>query len=309
MIDYVSIGVLVLAVVFAAARFGPERSKRQALNFYLLKAGDARQCTMDDVWDPLDADLYDARFDMMGKLKPLGREGDLVRWSTPLGPLWTPPGNDLILLLAEYATDVYSLRAQSFREGDVVMDIGANVGTFSRAAFQAGASKVIAIEPSPLNVEALQRNFAEEIEAGRFVLVPKAVWNEPGEMTLNVYALSVLDSLVMEDRHEAEIKKRVPVELIPIDALVEELGLDRVDFIKMDIEGAERHALEGAAETLRRFRPHLAIATENLPDDVDAVPAAVFAAVPDYDLEYGRCLNISDGVLRPEAVRFTPRTR
>ena len=305
-LDVVSIGMVILAILGAAVRFGPDRTKRQASNLYLLASGDVQGCTFRDFWSPLDADLQDAGVELLGQIKPIGEDGPLAHWDTPFGDFWTPPGNDLLVLLAEYAVDVYGAESPLFHKGDVVMDFGANIGTFSRRAFEAGASKVIAVEPSPLNVQALARNFAKEIEEGRFVLVPKAVWNEPGEMTLNIYELSVLDSLVMDERHEAPLKTQVPVELVTIDSLVEELGLERVDFIKMDIEGAERQALQGAAETLRRFRPRMAIAAENLLDDVEAVPAAVAAAVPGYQVEYGRCLNIRPGTMRPEAIRFTP---
>ncbi|HXX63559.1 MAG TPA: FkbM family methyltransferase, partial [Bacteroidota bacterium] len=53
-----------------------------------------------------------------------------------------------------------------------------------------------------------------------------------------------------------------------IDALVHECALDRVNLIKMDIEGAELPALRGAEATLRRFRPKLAICAYHRPDDL-----------------------------------------
>ena len=305
-LDVVSVVVLLAAIAGLALRFGPARMKVQAANLYVIVAGDAVGCTIEDVWNPLDADLYAAGKDLMNRIERVDSEGGLSNWSTPFGEFWTPPGNDLLILLAEYAVDVYGVESPLFQEGDVVMDLGANIGSFSRRAFDAGAAKVIAVEPSPLNIAALKKNFEKEIADGRFVLIPKAVWNEPGEMILNVYELSVLDSLVMQERHEAPVKKRHPVELVTVDSIVEELGLERLDFIKMDIEGAERQAIEGAAETLRRFRPRMAIAAENLPDDVEAVPAAVLAAAPDYQYENGRCLAIRDGMLRPEAIRFSP---
>ena len=64
-----------------------------------------------------------------------------------------------------------------------------------------------------------------------------------------------------------------------IDSLVEELRLGRVDFIKMDIEGAEQRALVGARTTLTTWRPRLAIAVENLPEDQYRVPELVREAV------------------------------
>ena len=57
-----------------------------------------------------------------------------------------------------------------------------------------------------------------------------------------------------------------------IDSLVERGIVGRVDFIKLDIEGAELSALRGAEATLRRFRPRLAIAAYHRPDDLATIP-------------------------------------
>ncbi|HEX4047180.1 MAG TPA: FkbM family methyltransferase, partial [Elusimicrobiota bacterium] len=53
--------------------------------------------------------------------------------------------------------------------------------------------------------------------------------------------------------------KSVTVPLRTVDSLVRERGLERVDFLKIDIEGAVPAALRGAAETMRRFRPLIAL--------------------------------------------------
>ena len=55
---------------------------------------------------------------------------------------------------------------------------------------------------------------------------------------------------------------------LTVDDLVAQRGLARVDFIKMDIEGAELRALQGAENTLRRFRPKLAISAYHKPEDL-----------------------------------------
>jgi hypothetical protein len=48
-----------------------------------------------------------------------------------------------------------------------------------------------------------------------------------------------------------------------LDQVVSERNLERVDFIKMNIEGAEIKALRGAMETIRRFKPHFAISSDH----------------------------------------------
>ena len=91
--------------------------------------------------------------------------------------------------------------------------------------------------------------------------------------------------------------------LTTIDNLVRELKLERVDFIKMDIEGAEPKALAGARETLSRFRPRMALSTYHAPDHPLTVPAAARAAVPDYQIQCGVCTQF-DTRIRPDVLFF-----
>jgi hypothetical protein len=67
-----------------------------------------------------------------------------------------------------------------------------------------------------------------------------------------------------------------------IDNIVDRLRLERVNLIKMDIEGAERGALAGARETIQTQRPRLAISGYHLPDDIYLLPALIKEIVPDY---------------------------
>ena len=62
------------------------------------------------------------------------------------------------------------------------------------------------------------------------------------------------------------------VDTVTIDETVARLGLQRVDFVKMDIEGAELDSLKGGEQTIRRHRPKLAISLYHKPDDFDAIP-------------------------------------
>ena len=237
---------------------------------------------------------------------PSEHEG-ILRWQTPFGEFWTPTGTGLPFLLAEQALDLYERAGLGVKPGDVVLDCGANVGTFTRHALNAQAKQVIAIEPSPRNAYCLRKTFRTAINEGKVVIVEAALWHEPGSMELFVFDNSALDSLVMRERIESSVRGTpVKVPLTTIDILVADLGIERVHFIKMDIEGAERNALRGAAETIRKHHPGLSIATENLPDDIRAIPEAIRTVVPTYTQVNGSCRMIRFMTLRPEVVHFMP---
>ncbi len=227
-------------------------------------------------------------------------------WQTPYGRFWIPKGQKYILPfnLAEMETRIYGTGAHYVQPGDTVLDCGANVGTFARFALEAGAGKVVAIEPSPENLECLRRNFEAEISAGRLVLAAKGVWHQEDTMELLVDPDNrAADSFVIR-RDAATGALRVP--LVTIDRLAEELGLERVDFIKMDIEGAETNALRGAAAVMKRDHPRMSISAYHLPTDPDEIPRIVRAAWPDVRVECGPC-NYEEGRLRPDVLFFGPR--
>jgi FkbM family methyltransferase len=230
------------------------------------------------------------------------RDG-LELWDTPKGPYWIPKGNRYVLPfnLAEMEAHIYGSGEHFVRSGDVVLDCGASDGDFSRQALSAGAKLVVAIEISPASVECLRRNLAPEIAAGRAIVYPKGVWDKNDTLSLNVDDQNfAANSVVL---HAPGAHATFQAQLTTIDQIVNELALSRVDFIKMDVEGAEVNALRGARETLLRFRPRLAIATEHKPDDETAIPNAVRAIKSDYQAECGYCAQ-SNGHIHPEVMYF-----
>jgi hypothetical protein len=94
----------------------------------------------------------------------------------------------------------------------------------------------------------------------------------------------------------------VKVPLVTIDSMVKNRGLDSVNFIKLDIEGAEKMALAGARETMARFRPRLAVAMEHLPDDPVTIPAVIDSMALRYSVICGPCMGG-----RPDTLYFLPR--
>lgn len=216
-------------------------------------------------------------------------DGGLELWETPAGQWWIPKGGEEFLVhdLAEQVTGVYDHPRGGVRAGDVVLDCGANIGLTVKRWLRGGASRVAAIEPEPNNVECLRRNLKQEIARGQVDIVPMGVWHEQGELELKLDASNGAAHSLLRD--EGTVGRSIRVPLVTIDELAASLKLERVDLIKMDIEGAERYALEGARETLRRWRPRLVLCVYHLPDDPRALAERVRAARPDYRMECGPC--------------------
>ncbi len=121
------------------------------------------------------------------------------------------------------------------------------------------------------------------------------MWDKETELDLRG------DSVVMQ-REGPPL--RLPV--TTIDQIVSELGLPSVEFIKMDIEGAEKNALRGAKTTLAKYGPALAISSEHLPDDVERIPALVNELVPGRcRTEYSYCLFDRPFHAKPNALQFS----
>ena len=205
-----------------------------------------------------------------------------VLWETPLGQFWggERDGRELDLLTLEQAAgSIYERGDVSIREGDIAVDVGAHLGTFTRIALRHGAGQVVAVEPDPVNAACFARTFATEIAAGRVRLVQAAAWHSSGTLQFEVGSASQTGHVA-----GAPTARAVTVRAITLDDMQAELNLDRVDFIKMDIEGAERHALAGARRILAAHKPRLAICIYHAPDDPQIVPQVVRHANSAYNM-------------------------
>ena len=210
------------------------------------------------------------------------KDGDLQLWDIPgMGQFWLPGalGEQGIENFGEQVADQYRHPLVHMSPGDIVLDVGASVGEVTWQALRCGAQKVVAIEIAPQKWPCLKRTFAKEIADGRVAVVEEGVWDRDGVVEFH-------DDSVVFQRGST----RQTVRVTTIDRIVSELHLPHVDFISMDIEGAEKAALRGAAGTLRKFRPRMAIAAEHLPDDAVAIPQAVRAIVSNYEVFCGRCI-------------------
>jgi FkbM family methyltransferase len=130
--------------------------------------------------------------------------------------------------------------------GDVVIDVGAGVGeetlSFSGAVGLQG--KVICVEAHPRTFRCLEK-MVRYNQLANVITVHRAV----ADICDETVRIADSDTYVGSRLSSAE---GTPVQTITLDALSEELHLERVHFLKMNIEGAERLAIHGMCETLKR---------------------------------------------------------
>lgn len=222
-------------------------------------------------------------YEFMTSPKQQGPEPCPVLWETPMGEFWGRNSDRTLLkdLTFEQLFDqLYQRKDVQVRPGDVVLDAGSHLGTFSRYALDRGASLVVAFEPDPVNIECFKRTFRQEIANGRVILVEAAVWHEPGVLRFSPGSLANTGAGMIAEAGEVEVPATT------LDDTVARLGLDRVDFVKMDIEGSERHALRGDSLTLSRFGPRMAISVYHRDDDPEVIPEVVLQARPTYQVQF-----------------------
>jgi FkbM family methyltransferase len=157
--------------------------------------------------------------------------------------------------------------------GDVVLDVGGCWGDTALyfASLVGPAGKVYTFEFDPESLDILRANLALNPElAGRIEVVEKALWERSGE-TLE-FLQAGRNTTLLPDHAE---RRGLPVPTITLDDFVEEAALERVDLVKMDVEGAEPSVLRGGRGALKRLTPKLAIAAYHSDDDLITLREAI----------------------------------
>jgi FkbM family methyltransferase len=183
-------------------------------------------------------------------------------FSTPDGILIT-----FIFRQYEYQKKKPGVLAQ---RGDYVIDAGGGWGdTALYFAHQVeSGGKVYTFEFIPSNVEIIKQNL--ELNPGlmsQIDIIPHPLW-EQSDVTLFSYDNGPGSMVTKEPRGNSDIR----ISTMSIDDFVKRDGVPKVNFIKMDVEGAELSALKGAAETIKKYKPKLAIAVYHNLNDLVQIP-------------------------------------
>lgn len=195
------------------------------------------------------------------------------------------PKNEKLNILKKY-WKYYDIEGPYFNEnvfvkkGDVVIDAGAHIGTFSALCASLGAT-VYAFEPVSITVKKYLSKVAELYP--NIHIVPIALSDKEGDVEIKILEEKLGSSSIVLNR-EGSIKEKVPT--ISLDEWVKRNNISKIDFIKADIEGAERLMLKGAVNVLKNFAPKLSICTYHLKDDKEVLTKLILQANPDYNIKY-----------------------
>lgn len=132
---------------------------------------------------------------------------------------------------------VYTPGFLGIHRGDVVIDIGANIGVFSLYAAKEGAGKIYAIEPLPENIRAIKQNFhtnnITDVDVSRV-----AISDKTGEAR---FYLDGFDphGLLFDRNAKRKLKKYIRVPTETLEHFLISRNIKRVDFLKVDCEGSE----------------------------------------------------------------------
>lgn len=171
-------------------------------------------------------------------------------------------GNDLsrcVYVCGSYEPNEFNYLASYLKPGMVVVDAGANEGLYSLFASRRVGTDglVLAVEPSPRELTCLRNNIARN-RMSNVRVVPMALSDRMGRTILKLAENEHAGQNTLgEFIYDIQSAGTHEVEQIPLDTLLAQENVQRIDLIKADIEGAELALLMGARETLRRYKPTL----------------------------------------------------
>jgi len=167
----------------------------------------------------------------------------------------------LVNRTGQWEPEIWAGISSGLGPGGVFFDVGAHIGYDSlKAAVAVGDSgKVVSFEPNPNTVAQLRAN-VEASGARNVIVQPIACTDQETTLTLYDSTLGGNSGATSLSRDNAgPLTRPYTVQGRRIDDVVKELGLQRLDVLKADVEGAELVVLRGATETLKRFHPKLVL--------------------------------------------------
>ena len=147
------------------------------------------------------------------------------------------------------------------KKGDVVADVGVSsyYPELEKYSVMAGTKgKVLAFEASPVEYEKIKQDLAKRTDLKNVELINYGLWNY--DTTLKLSVDETASSLIFQWTDNL-----MDCKLVTLDNYMKSHKIKKLDYIKMDIEGAESQALAGAEKTIKKHRPNMAICVYHHP--------------------------------------------
>jgi FkbM family methyltransferase len=179
-----------------------------------------------------------------------------IRWNLDLNE-----GIDFsIYLIGSFEPRTLRLYKKIIKPGQTVLDIGANIGahTLPLAKLVGKNGKVVAFEPTTFGFGKLQVNIALNPELSKRIVTKQAMMVADSQARLAPALFSswpLENSRDLHEEHRGRLMNTSGASVVTIDDAVDCLGLSRIDFLKIDVDGYEYEVLKGALRTLNHNRP------------------------------------------------------
>lgn len=153
-----------------------------------------------------------------------------------------------------YEADNISFFKRTIKKNDVILDIGAQIGLMTKlfSELTGSGGKVFSFEPTPFTFSILKKTIAFNNIGAIAHPVQAAVSDKKGKAIFNVSDVAIDAANSLSTVKRDKLVSGIEVDVTSVDSFAKEQDLKKIDFIKIDAEGAEYHVLLGAAETLEK---------------------------------------------------------
>ena len=191
----------------------------------------------------------------------------IIPESLQVGPAILHLDRDDPVLSGALTLRVFELSELTFfqkycRGGMTFVDIGANIGLYTALAMHQldSSGRIVSFEPHPQSYKFLQKNIGANqtgaracphVDAFNLAAAP-----ERGQQELRLNPENHADNRLYQGTYQGKVEnwEALPVEGSSVDDVLAELGLEEVNFVKIDIQGYEQKAISGFQKTLARSR-------------------------------------------------------
>lgn len=163
---------------------------------------------------------------------------------------------------SDYEKENFDFLKSCCGEGATILDIGAHIGLFSTIAAKIAGEygKIFAFEPAPTTIPILHQTIRIN-ELGNLINpVNQAMGKEVGKMTFFISDNEADNSNSLISYKQHSKLSGITVEVNTIDNFVMTKKLSKVNFIKIDVEGAEYDTIRGGIEVCKKYKPHIILA-------------------------------------------------